>query len=106
MACSSDVNGPDSTTSVDTVPVSAARTSSHVSSRERECGARESHDDEERGVPAPPADAVARASDRDRRERDAGEQCREDDPDLEAGEPAAGERDADEDAAEPIGERP
>jgi hypothetical protein len=36
----------------------------------------------------------------------AGEQCREDDPDLEAGEPAAGERDADEDAAEPIGERP
>ncbi len=31
MACSSDVNGPDSTTSVDTVPVSAASTSSHVS---------------------------------------------------------------------------
>ena len=74
-------------------------------SRERECGARESHDDEERRVPTPTTDAVARASDRDRRERDAGEQCREDEPDLEAGEPAAGERDADEDAAEPIGER-
>jgi hypothetical protein len=32
IACSSVVNGPDSTTSVETVPVSAARTSAHTSS--------------------------------------------------------------------------
>ena len=99
------MNGPDSTTSVETVPVRAARTRSHVSSV-RANAAGHAHDDEERRVPAAAPDAIARPRDRERGERHAGEERSEHDPDLEPGEAPPGERDADENAPEPVGERP
>ena len=105
IACSRDVNGPDSTTSVETVPVRAARTRSHVSSV-RANAAPATPMTTKSAVPAAAPEAIARPCDRERGERHAGEERSEHDPDLEPGEAPPGERDADENAPEPVGERP
>jgi hypothetical protein len=74
--------------------------------RERKDTAGEGHHDEQEPVAASAANAVAVAGDQHRDERGAGEQGGEDGADRGVGEAAAGERDADQHRAEPVGERP
>ena len=74
--------------------------------RQREDAARNGHRDKQEPVAAPATDPVAVAGDQHRDERGAGEQRGEDGADGGVGKAAAGERDADQHRAEPIGERP
>ena len=72
---------------------------------ESEDRAGEAHHDEEPDVPAAPSDPVAGTGDRERDDRGAADERAEHEPDLHAREAEVGECDADQDAAQPVGER-
>ena len=99
------MKGPDSTTSIETVPVRPASTSSQIELVSANT------------VPATPITTSRRmyqrrrpmrspvAGEQDRDDCGAGDERAEHDPDLHARVAEVGEGDADEDAAEPVGER-
>ena len=98
------MNGPDSITSVEMVPVRAAAISAGSQPVSAKTVPATRHRDEEKPVRAAAAEAVAVAGEQDGDERGAREQSREHDADLGGGETAARERDADQDRAEPVGQ--
>jgi hypothetical protein len=99
------VNGPDSTTSVETLPLSAATIGAGSAPCQREDAPGDRHRDEQDAVAAAASDAIAVAGEPRGGERIAGEQRREDGADGGVRVAAIGEGDADEHRAQPVGER-
>ncbi len=104
IACSRLVNGPDSTTSVDSAPVCATATSGRSESartRKTTPRARERHVEDE--VRAASTDPLARSGQHERCDDGARKHGGEDDTDLGAAEPVAIERRPEQHGAEPVG---